>query len=150
MNTKASDVVGGVTLIPNSYIDFDYNFSLDNNLKTTNYHMVKSTISINNFITSFEFLEENNEIGANSYLSQETSYAFRKNNKLLFRERKNKRTGLTEFYNLVYQYENDCLVAAIKYNKDYYTDRDLNPTEELFFSITIVPFTNIGSPKFKK
>ena len=136
--------------MPNNYIDFDYDFSLDNNLKTSNYNMMKSTISVNNFITSFEFLEENNEIGSESYLSNETSFAFDNNNKLLYRERKNRKTNLKEFYNLIYQYENDCLVAAIEYNKDYYTDRDLKPTEELFFSLTIVPFANVGSPKISK
>ena len=150
MNTKSSDVVGGIKFIPNNYINFDYDFSLDNNLKSSNYNMAKSTISINNFITSFEFLEENNEIGSDSYLSNETSYSFNTSNKLLFRQRTNRKTNLKEFYNLVYQYENDCLVASIEYNKDYYSDRALKPTEELFFSITIVPFANVGSPKISK
>ena len=150
MNTKSSDFVGAIKFIPNNYINFDYDFSLDNNLKTSNYNMAKSTISVNNFITSFEFLEENNEIGSESYLSNETSYSFNNNNKLLFRERTNRKTDLKEFYNLVYQYENDCLVASIEYNKDFYSDRDLKPTEELFFSLTIVPFANIGSPKISK
>ena len=57
---------------------------------------------------------------------------------------------MKEINNLIYQYENDCLVAAIEYNKDYYSDRDLKPTEELFLSITIVPFASIGSPKISK
>jgi len=150
MNTKSSDVVGSIKFIPNNYINFDYDFSLDNNLKTSNYNMAKSTISINNFITSFEFLEEHNEIGSDSYLSNETSYSFNNSNKLLFRQRTNRKTDMKEFYNLIYQYENDCLVAAIEYNKDYYSDRDLKPTEELFLSITIVPFASIGSPKISK
>ena len=150
MNTKSSDVVGGIMFIPNNYINFDYDFSLDNNLKTSNYNMAKSTISVNNFITSFEFLEENNEIGNESYISNETSYTFANHNKLLYRERTNRKTDLKEFYNLVYQYENDCLVAAIEYNKEYYSDRDLKPSEELFFSLTIVPFANVGSPKIAK
>ena len=149
MNTKASDVVGGIKFIPNNNINFDYDFSLDNNLKTSNYNMAKSTISVNNFITSFEFLEENNEIGSESYISNQTSYALNNTSKLLYRERTNRKTNLKEFYNIVYQYENDCLVAAIEYNKDYYSDRDLQPTEELFFSLTIVPFANI-TPKISK
>ena len=150
MNTKSSDVVGEIKFTPNNLINFDYDFSLDNNLKTSNYNMAKSTVSINNFVTTFEFLEENNEIGSESYLSNETSYNFNQSNKLLFRQRTNRKTNLKEFYNLVYQYENDCLVASIEYNKDYYTDRDLKQTEELFFSLTIVPFANVGSPKISK
>ena len=50
--------------------------------------------------------------------------------------RRNRKTNLTEFYNLIYEYKNDCLAAAIEYNKNYYQDRDLTPTEEIF-SITI-------------
>ena len=150
MNSKSSDVVGGINFTPNNYINFNYDYSLDNDLKSTNYNMAKSTITVNNFITSFEFLEENNEIGSESYLSHETGYNFSNGTKLLYRERTNRKTDLKEFYNLVYQYENDCLVAAIEYNKDYYLDRGLKPSEELFFSLTIVPFANIGSPKISK
>ena len=121
-----------------------------NNLKTSNYSMLKSTISVNNFVTSFEFLEENNEIGAESYLLTEASYGINGNSTILFRERKNKKTNLKEFYNLIYQYKNDCLVAALEYNKDYYSDRDLEPKEELFFSITITPFASAQTSNFSK
>ncbi len=150
MTNKSSDVVGMIGFTPNNFLDFDYEFSLDNDLKSANYNMAKSTISINNFITTFEFLEENNEIGSKSYLSNETSYTFNNNNKLLFRERRNRKTDIKEFYNMIYQYKNDCLVASINYNKDYYSDRDLKPTEELFFSLTIIPFANVGSPVISK
>ena len=122
MRTKSSDVVGGIEFMPNKYFNFNYDFSLDNNLDTSNYSMAKSTISVNNFITSFEFLEENNDIGSESYLSNETSYSLDQNNKLLFRQRTNRKTDLKEFYNLIYQYQNDCLIAAIEYNKNYYSD----------------------------
>ena len=50
----------------------------------------------------------------------------------------------------MYEYKNDCLVAAIEYNKDYYEDRDIRPSEEIFFSLTITPFTSINSPNLNK
>ena len=49
-----------------------------------------------------------------------------------------KKTDFTEFYNLIYEYKNDCLTASIQYNKDYYSDNELKPTEEIFLSISIV------------
>ena len=150
LGNKTSDIVGELTLNPNKYIDLNYNFSLDNSLDTSNYNFVKSTITINNFVTSFEFLEENNELGSDSYLANKIGYNFDKGNKLEFKTRKNKKTNLTEFYNLIYEYKNDCLVAAVEYNKNYYTDRDIEPTEELFFSLTIVPFSKISSPNTKQ
>ena len=150
LGNKSSDIVGELTINPSKYIDLNYNFSLDNNLNTSNYHFVESTITINNFVTSFEFLEENNELGSESYLSNSIGYSFDKNNKLKFETRKNKKTNLTEFYNLIYEYKNDCLVAAVEYNKDYYSDGDMEPSEELFFSLTIVPFSKISSPNTKQ
>ena len=150
MNNKVSNLFGDVKLNANQYLDFEYNFALDDNFKTLNYNMIKSTFSINNFVTSFEFLEENNTMGSTSYLSNETSLALDNNSKILFRERRNKETDLKEFYNIIYQYENDCLVASLEYNKDYYTDRDLKPNEELFFSLTIIPFASLNTPSFSK
>ena len=89
-------------------------------------------------------------MGSESYLSNSIGYTFDKNNKLKFETRKNKKTNLTEFYNLIYEYKNDCLVAAVEYNKDYYSDGDMEPSEELFFSLTIVPFSKISSPNNKQ
>ena len=45
---------------------------LDNNLGsiTLNYNKVEGlNLSVNNFVTSFDFLEENDDIGSDSYLT---------------------------------------------------------------------------------
>ena len=102
-----------------------------------------------NILTSFEFLEESNEIGSDSYLLSDIKYKFDARNSIAYNTRRNRKTNLTEYYNLIYEYKNDCLVAAIEYNKDYYQDRDLKPSEEIFFSLTITPFTSVNSPSFK-
>ena len=143
---KTSDIVGNFNLVPNKYLNLDYNFSVDNNLDRSNYDSIKTNININNFATSFEYLEENNFIGNESYISNETSYSFNNQKKLKFSTRKNKKTDLTEFYNLIYEYKNDCLTAAIEYNKEYYQDTDFQPNEQIFFSITIIPFAQSNLP----
>ena len=58
--------------------------------------------------------------------------------------RNNKKDNLTEFYNLIYEYKNDCLTASVIYNKEYYSNSSLKPSEELFFNVTLVP---LGSTK---
>ena len=85
-----------------------------------------------------------------SYLSNKTTYNFDQSNNFSFEARENKETNATEFYNLMYQYRNDCLIAAIKYNKDYYTDRDLKPNESIYLSLTIIPFGQTKSPNLNK
>ena len=150
MQNKSSDLIGQLELNPSKNLKFNYEFSADNNLDTMNLSKIDGEMRINNFITSFEFLEENNDIGTESYLTNDIKYNFDNQNSILFNTRRNRKTDLTEFYNLIYEYKNDCLVAAIEYNKDYYQDRDLKPSEEIFFKITITPFASVNSPSFKK
>ena len=47
------------------------------------------------------------------------------------------------------EYMNDCLRAGIEYNKEYYSDEDLKPNENLFFRITILPFGGFNTPNLK-
>ena len=150
LGKKASDIFGSMKFNPNQYLNFDYNFSLDENLGSSKYDYLKGTLSINNFVTSFEFLDDENTVDGENYLATTTSYNFDSNNSLTFERRENRKLDLTEYYNLIYQYKNDCLVAGIEYNKQYYTDADLKPEEKLFFSITIIPFGTTTSPTLNK
>ena len=78
------------------------------------------------------------------------SSTFDKNNSIGFSASKNLDQNITNYYNLIYEYENDCLTAAIEYNKSYYADGDLKPDENIFFSIKIIPFGKISSPALSK
>ena len=80
-------------------------------------------------------------MGSENFVKNTTSYKFDDNNFIKFNTRRNRKINLTEFYDLVYEYKNDCLVAGIKYKKTYYEDKDLKPAEDLFFTITFVPLT---------
>ena len=73
-----------------------------------------------------------------------TTFNFDEQNFITFRTRNNREIDLTEYYDLIYEYRNDCLVAGIKYNKTYYQDRDLEPTEDFMFSIKLLPLTSIN------
>jgi LPS-assembly protein len=150
LGKKTSDIVGGINLSPNNIFEINYDFSVDNNLSYKNYELLSSKIAVNNFVTSFEYLNENNTTAHKSYISNKTSYFIDDSNKLQFEVRENKKTKLTEFYNLVYQYTNDCLTAAIEYNKNYYSDRDLKPDENIFLKLTIIPFGETTSPNLRQ
>ena len=68
-------------------------------------------------------------------------YQFDELNYISFSTRRNKEISLTEYYDLLYEYKNDCLTAGIKYKKTYYQDRDLKPTEDLMLTFTFYPLT---------
>tara|TARA_X000000950_G_scaffold81042_1_gene101811 strand:- start:3559 stop:5943 length:2385 start_codon:yes stop_codon:yes gene_type:complete len=149
LNNKGSDFIGSILFEPNKNLKFDYNFSMDSDFQSSNYNLFKTDISVNKFVTSFEFLQEDDEVGSESYLSNETAYNFNDAYSLKYRTRRNKKTDFTEFYNLIYEYKNDCLTASIQYNKDFYSDNELKPTEEIFFSISIVPLATLNTPSVR-
>ena len=150
MNNQRSDIIGNFEFTPSENFKINYNFSADNDLDTVNYNFLESKFKVNNLIASFEFLEENKDIGSKSYFQNDIKYKFNQNNSLNYNTRRNRKTDLTEFYNLIYEYKNDCLVAAIEYNKTYYEDRDIKPNEEIFFSLTLTPLTSVNSPNISK
>ena len=150
INNKSSDIIGSLNLKPSSNFNIDYNFSMDNDLSSTNYNLFKADLTINKFVTTFEFLQEDDEVGNENHYSNEMKFLLNKTSSIKYRTRRNKKTDLTEYYNLIYEYKNDCLTAALQYNKDYYSDKDLKPNEEIFFSISIVPFSSINSPSKRK
>ena len=47
---------------------------MDSDFESSNYNLLKTDISVNKFVTSFEFLQEDDEVGSESYESIETSY----------------------------------------------------------------------------
>ena len=150
IGNKTSDIIGNLKINPTKHLDFDYNFSLDNDLNRSNFDEVKTTLSINNFVTSFEFLEEDNLLNENSYLKNISKYKFSDNYSISFEASKNLDKNITDYYNLIYEYENDCLTVAIEYNKNYYSDGTLKPDENILFSIKIIPFGKINSPALAK
>ena len=138
---KKSNYFGKITNTLNDNINFDYEFSIDNNLNEIQYNSLGTTIRKNNFVTTFNYIEETGSVGSTHILENETTFTFDKQNFITFRTRENKEIDLTEYYDLIYEYKNDCLVAGIKYNKTYYKDRDLQPTEDFMFSIKLIPLT---------
>ena len=120
---------------------------MTNNLNILEYNSVDLKFNYNKFSTGFNYLQEKGAIGRTNILENKTKYNFNKDNSILFSTRRNRNLNLTEYYDLVYEYQNDCLVAGVKYKKNYYNDADIKPVEELFFSITIVPLTTFSPGK---
>ena len=141
LNKKKSNIFGSLSTNYIKNLDLKYKFALDNNLDEIEYNDVSANFSLNNFVTSFNLIKEKGEMGDQDFTKNSISYEFNDQNIISFNTRRNRKINLTEFYNLVYEYKNDCLVAGINYNKTYYEDRDLKPIEDLMFTITLFPLT---------
>ena len=142
LNRKQSNLFGSIESKITNKINLKYNFSIDNDYSTFEKNDLSFTILHDNLSTTFNFLEEQGELGDSNIFETKMNYVFDKRNSLSFSTRRNRKINLTEYYDLVYEYKYDCLTAGIKYNKKYYSDGDLKPSENLFFSITLFPLTN--------
>ena len=141
LDKKTSNIFGSASTNFFENLDLQYNFTLDKDLDKIKYNDINASLSLNNFVTKFNFIKETDEVGDENFLSNKTSYEINDKNKISFSTRRNRKINLTEFYNLVYEYKNDCLTAGIKYKKTYYEDRDLKPVEDLLFTLTLFPLT---------
>ena len=141
INNKNSNIFGSITYNQSENFSLDYNFTLDNDFNTFNKNSITSEFSYNSFKTSVKFIEENNIVGNTNSLENYFEYKIDENNFLSFNTRRNRTINLTEYYDLLYEYKNDCLTAGFKYKKTYYEDRDLKPKEDLLLTVTFYPLT---------
>ena len=131
LNKKNSNIFGSLDYNLSENLNLDYKFAVDNNVEKFTYNSVGLNFSLNNFVTEFNFIKEDYELGNTNIFENNTSFNFDENNSLSFKTRRNRELNLTEYYNLVYEYKNDCLTAGIQFNKTYYEDNDLKPSENL-------------------
>ena len=66
---KSSNIVGEMNFALNDSLNFNYDFLADNNFGQFNYHKIDTTLKVNNFVTSFEFIEESNDVGNESFFA---------------------------------------------------------------------------------
>ena len=147
LDRKKSNIFGQFNYKPTSNISLNYDFSINNDLNAIEYNSINTKIYFDKFSTQFNFLEETSLINQSNIIENISTYKFDEQNNFSFQTRRNKKLNLTEYYNLNYEYKNDCLTAGIQYRKNYYNDDDIKPVEELFFTISIVPLTTFSPDK---
>ncbi len=143
INKKRSNYFGAITNSLNDNLTLKYEFSINHGLSEVQYNSFGTTFSKNNFVTTFNYIEENGVIGSTNILENVTTFSFDGQNHIKFKTRDNREIDLTEYYDLIYEYKNDCLVAGLKYNKTYYKDKDLEPSENFMLSIKLIPLTGV-------
>jgi LPS-assembly protein len=138
---KTSNLFGGVKYNLSENLNLEYDFAIDNDFNTFEQNTLGLNFQYNKFSSSFTYSENNGKMGDTNVFGNSTTINFNEDNFLTFATRRNRKINFTEYYDLVYEYKNDCLVAGLKYKKSYYEDRDLKPKEDLLFTITIFPLS---------
>ena len=85
-------------------------------------------------------------VGDNEYFKSKINFEKNDNTSFSFETKRNLITNSSEYYNLSYEYLNDCLRAGLVYRREFYKDSELEPENSLMFKITLVPFGQLDSP----
>ena len=150
LDQKASDIVGNANVNLSKNFSISNQFSIDHNLNDLNYNDLEASFLLGNTSFNLGYLEENNHIGNNSYIKSDVKININNSNNLSFDLKKNLETDSTEYYNLAYNYLNDCLKAGLVYRREFYADPDVESTDTLMFSISLLPFGNVNLPSYER
>ena len=149
LDEKLSDAVFSSTYKINKRLSLKYDGAIDQNYNELNYNDLGAEINLNPLKINFNYLEENKHIGDQKYFK--SKFSFGETNSLYsFETKRNLITNSAEFYNLSYEYINDCLRAGLVYRREFYKDSEIEPENSLMFKITLTPFGNINSPSFSQ
>ena len=143
LGKKKSNIFGSVNNSFSELFKVGYDFSLNEELNTFEYNSINADFNFKNISANINFIEETGSMGGSNVLENSIKMNLGDSNFLSFNTRRNRKINLTEYYNFVYEYKNDCLTAGINYNKTFYEDRELKPSENLLFTITLYPLATI-------
>ncbi len=144
LNKTRSDIFGNLNYNINKDLKIGYFFSYDRDLEYSNLEQINFEYGVNNFFTNFSYYTEDNDIGDKENIKNFSKYEFDDENKISFEMNKDLKDDFTQYYNLIYTYETDCISMNFNYNKTFYRDGNLEPNRSLSFLIKIIPFTELG------
>ena len=146
LDQRFSDIVGQSKYKINNKMNLNYNFSIDQGYKEFNYNEVSADYTFNKAKFNLGYLQEKNYLQNQEFLQAGVNFKLNSFGELNFSTKRNLLTSSAEFYDLNYNYINDCLKAGIAYRREFYTDRDVESKNSLMFTISIIPFAKINTP----
>ena len=146
LHRKTSDIVGEINYNFSEIGNVGYKFSMDHNLNDLNYNEISTVLSLGKMIFNLDYLEQQNHVGTEHYINSGISLNINSNNKLSLQTKKNFKTDSTEFYDMSYQYNIDCLTAGLVYRREFYEDSELDPKNNIMFMITFKPLVGVKAP----
>ncbi len=148
LDQRFSDVVGSSKLDLNKNITLNHNFALDQNFEQLNYNELGANLNFDPIKFNFSYLEEKEHIGNQEYFKGKVDFSRNKYGLFSAETKRNLITNSAEYYDLSYEYSNDCLRAGLVYRREFYNDSELEPEDTLMFKITLIPFGDINTPSF--
>ncbi|MDC1092674.1 LPS export ABC transporter periplasmic protein LptC [Pelagibacteraceae bacterium] len=139
LDEKLSDLVGFSSLEINQNLKLEYNFLIDQNYEDFNYNEIGAEIDFKPFTFELDYIKESKHIGNDEYAYAGIGLSTNKNSFVKLKSKRNLVTNSSEYYDLSYEYFNDCLRAGIVYRREFYLDSEIEPENSLMFRISLFP-----------
>ena len=110
----------------------------------------RQVIDFNPIKFDFNYLQEKEHLGDQEYFKGKIGFSPNEYGLFSAETKRNLITNSAEYYNLSYEYTNDCLRAGLVYRREFYNDSELEPENSLMFNITLSTFGNVNSPKISR
>ena len=149
LDKRFSDIVGSLNYKNKDIFNFNYNYALDQNFKETNYNEINTSYNFSNFQLNLDYLEEDKTSDSTEYVKTSFEYKKGDNGVFSFSNKRDLIRNASEYYDLSYEYINDCLRAGLVYRREFYNDSELESENSLMFKITLNSFGELNSPKFE-
>ena len=151
LDKRFSDFIGSINYQDNNNFKVNYKYLIDQNFEETNYNDISVKYDTNNINFNFNFFDdERKNYTKKKYLKSEISFQNGNNSLISFANKRNLIKNSSEYYDLSYEYINDCLRAGLVYRREFYNDSEIEPENSLMFTITLNSFGSINSPTFSQ
>ena len=100
----------------------------------------------NNLSSNIKYIEKRGYIGNEKTVFTDIKKIFKDNYYIRYEGKKNLVNNRSEFHNLSFNYENDCIITSLTFAKNFYQDQDLTSKKNFIFSIIFKPFGDGVSP----
>ena len=147
LDKKRSDIFGNLRYALNENLGLNYFFSYDKDLNYSNLDQFGLDWNVNNFFTNISYYSEKNDLPEVESVKNNSEILINDENKFKFEVSKDLKDNFTEYYDLIYSYETDCIAFYFNFNKSFYRDGSLEPSKNLSFLLKIIPFTDLVVPK---
>ena len=146
LDKRFSDFIGSMNYENNNSFKVNYKYLIDQNFEETNYNDILASYNANNINFNFNFFEdERKNVTKKKYLKSEISFKNGNSSLIKFANKRDLVKNSSEYYDLSYEYINDCLRAGLVYRREFYIDSEIEPENSLMFTITLNSFGPVDS-----
>jgi LPS-assembly protein len=146
MKDVFSDIVGRSSFNINKDTQLTHKFSIDKNVNELSSNEISLDQVYGKTKFNISYLEERNHIGDRHVADASIEYDINSKNQLVFNTTRNLLKNSSDYYDLSYNYINDCLKAGLVYRRQFYSDKDTDAEDSLLFKVTLIPLGQIKSP----